>query len=83
MDEGYKRANSQKIPKILIYVIRVDRRRERGIVWLSDTAHPSPLTVSPRSVGKEGNARASSLEGVVTPCHLLLLWLTQPGMMPP
>ena len=60
-----------------------DRRRERNIVWPSDTAHTSPLTVFPPSIGKEGNPIASSLEGMVTPCHLLLLRLTQPGMMPP
>lgn len=30
MDEGYKLANSQKIPKILIYVIRVETEGEKG-----------------------------------------------------
>lgn len=42
-----------------------DRRRERNIVWLSDTAHTSPLTAFPPSIGKEGNPVTSSLKGMV------------------
>ena len=30
MDEGYKHADSQKIPKILIYVITVETGVEKG-----------------------------------------------------